>query len=504
MGTPDRGLFPSEKLLLPPIREGETLYSWCAHYHVLTSNSRSVQTSRQLFGHPSAALRPDFPICLDALVDRTGESLGTSREIIFRRTPFGIFARFLAPQRIEAAIESMTHGSTTPIPQSLGLTASGLGPPAVLKACPKCIEIDFTETGTSRWILEHQLPGVSLCSTHRCLLRVATNEAHARARKEFCQPHRFRRADWQENPFLLDKDLETLQTLSAWSCALALRDDQVDTAFNSKAVQDICHLRALNRGWICMDGTLRFKQIRDVFLASHGRLSNVPTLRFIEDLRKDSGGFLGLLMHRYEGFHHPLMYLVLLTFLFESLDDYTSAYKDALLCSQNERRKPLTYKRDAVIQSIAMKIGDGGMSVNRASDALGLPVGQAISYLKENGISYKRRPHIVGTDKEIALIAHLQRGDDPNAVAAELSIRRGYIKDYLASRPELRKQFESKRLARRRQEYRTKFLKVLADNPSLPIKRIRQETNSGFQWLYYNDRVWLEESLPGLWHRPKT
>ncbi len=116
-------------------------------------------------------------------------------------------------------------------------------------------------------------------------------------------------------------------------------------------------------------------------------------------------------------------------------------------------------------------------------------------------MSYKPRPRIIGTSKEASLVERLQRGDEPGEIARVLSIRRGYIKDYLAARPELRRDFEQAAWSRRKEAYRSKFLRALADNPSLPIKRIRRETNSGFEWLYRNDRQWLEDALPGIWRR---
>lgn len=494
-------LLPIGRIYLPPIQDGESLYSWCAHYHVLSSNSRPEQTSRQLFGHPHAGRQPAFPVRLSHLADRAEGCLGSPESIIFERTPFGIFARFLEQTRIETIVDSMKTGRPMRVARALGLDTSRYGPPAPLKACPSCFTAERKSSKVSRWHTEHQIPGVLICSRHDCLLLVATDEAHARARNEFLQPHSLSDTEWRPNPLMQFSDMDTLRSLAQWATTLSNHGTQPETPFDRSALRDTCHLQAQKKGWIAIDGTLRFKQIREAILASHTRLAKLPTLHFIESAEREAGGFVGLLLRKFESFHHPLMHLVLLSFLFDSPEAYESAYSENLQRSSNNRRRPLTAERDAIRQKVSECVGSRGQSVNNTAQVLGINVQRALIYLRESGVSYKPRPRIIGTSKEASLVERLQRGDEPGEIARVLSIRRGYIKDYLAARPELRRDFEQAAWSRRKEAYRSKFLRALADNPSLPIKRIRRETNSGFEWLYRNDRQWLEDALPGIWRR---
>jgi len=296
--------------------------------------------------------------------------------------------------------------------------------------------------------------------------------------------------------------MDILLKLSKWATSLSVRGMHPGVQFDRSALQDTCHLQAQRRGWVAIDGTLRFKQIREEILASHTRLAKLPTLRFIETAEREAGGFVGLLLHKFKSYHHPLMHLVLLSFLFDSSEAYEGAYRNNLLRASEIRRKPLTEEREAIRQKVSECVGRNGQSANSTAQKLGINVLRALTYLRESGVAYKTRPRIVGSTKEALLTERLQRGDDPGEIAKELSIRRGYIKDYLAARPKLRRDFEQAAWSRRKEAYRSKFLRTLADNPALPIKRIRRETNSGFEWLYRNDRQWLEDALPGIWHRP--
>jgi hypothetical protein len=82
-----------------------------------------------------------------------------------------------------------------------------------------------------------------------------------------------------------------------------------------------------------------------------------------------------------------------------------------------------------------------------------------------------------------------------------LSIRAGFIKDYLFLRPELARKWKEAYLDRQRSDHRKAFLAVLSDNPGLPIKKIRRLPGNGFQWLYNNDLEWLRSVLPAIWRR---
>lgn len=502
METARDELFSGDGLFLPPIQPGETLYSWCAHYHTVSSNSLSENTSRILFGHPSAGLQSAFPFCLDTLTSRT-TGLGSAEDIVFQKTPLGIFARFLQPARVDAVIEAMRASRSGRIPHSLGLPATGLGLPAPLKACSMCIQADLAKGRIAHWRTDHQRPGVLLCSDHEYQLLVATRDAHLRTQSQFLLPHQFSTTDWRRTQPLGNTDQGFLRSLANWSRTLSVTSRRFSVPFDPGAHHYACHLQAKKRGWVAIDGTLRFKQIREEILSSYGRLTGIPTLEFIADAGKESGGFVGILLRSNEGFHHPLMHLVLLSFLFASPQDYELAYQACLSQGAEASAAFLTQDRSALRAVLAEMVGIVGYSVSRAAREVGINLQLALALLKEQDVSYKARPRIIGTAREKHLVLCLERGDDPNEIARELSVRRSFIKDYLAARPGLRAIADVANLARRRDWYRSRFQNILADNPSLPIKRIRREMNSGFEWLYRNDREWLEAALPGIWHRPK-
>lgn len=501
MGIPAADLFSGERLYLPAPRDGETLYSWCAHYHVLSSNPTARQTCLQLFDHPQAGLKHDFPICLDKLIERTQGLLGTRDQVIFDRTPVGAFSRFIDSGKLQAICDLMGTGPSHRVARMLGLLAINHGTPAPLKACPICVRESVATTRTSLWLCEHQIPGVYRCHKHDCLLLVANESGHRRARNEFFLPHMLERSGWHEIQALSSNAIERLKNLAQWGRTLRTSADLSFEPFEQDTLRDCCHFQAKRKNWIGIDGSLHFKKIREAIWFAGTELSAVPGLEFLEAAQREAGGYVGILLRQYGGVHHPLMHVALLSFLFDSPVQFFDEYQKAAAIDPASRRDVLTLKRTVLSQRLAALVADAKMSVNQAAQAEGITPEIAIRYLTELGIEFEKRPHIVGSSIEPKLVERLKLGDDPTATASALGIRRGFIKDYLSTRPALRQEYETKRFHRLREEYRAKFLRTLAANPSLPVKRIRRETNSGFEWLYRNDRQWLADTLPGIWHR---
>jgi hypothetical protein len=496
-------LFPPNRLFLPSFRDDETLYSWCAYYHVLSSNPTSRQTCLQLFGHRDAGLKHDFPICIDTLIGRTEGHLGTRDQIIFDRTPVGALPRFIDSTRLQSICDLMGSSSVHHVARMLKILAIHQGSFAPLKACPRCVSEAVATSHSSAWRCEHQLPGVYFCRNHGAPLRIANAAGHQRARIEFLLPHMLSPLEWHE-PLALSKDAKRwLLAFTMWSLELRRTSGSSYIPFDLAVLRDSMHIQANARGWVGVDGSLEFKKIRLAIGAAQADLFAVPGLEFLSGSQTEGGGYVGSLMRQnISAFaHHPIMYVALLAFLFDSTGEFFTCYKNTSEVPQDSRRDLLTSDRRMISESLAQLVGKEGMSVNQAAAAVGIHTSRAMVYLKERGIEWQKRPRIVGTPLEPQLIERLELGQAPTAISSEMNLRLGFIKDYLAAHPELRQRHADARLRAQCAEYRANFLQILEDNPSLPIKRIRRETNSGFEWLYRNDREWLLQILPGLWHR---
>lgn len=489
-------LFPD--LALPRVLQDESLYSWCSRFHRLSGNTRARETSYELFGHPTAGLRPDFPTHLHQFQHKTQHQLATAEELIFQHTQLGLYRPFLSDRDRQSITQQMSSGGSRSIYQHLGLSRSGLGNMVSLRICPECSLGNQSIVPTSYWRMEHQWISVWLCLKHQIMLREFSPPIQRGILDEWYLPDNIGQEQWKEAPTPNQGMFERLACLARWTTKLI---KTADLQFEEKLLRHTYLLRAKTNNWIAMDGSLRFHALRDAFSESHRGLESWNGLGFLKDTDGTNGGFLGVLLRDYPGTRHPLKHILLMSFLFSDIDELACYYTEVKSISETDGltgiRKRLTDTR-ALLREM---VSNQGRSVNASSLALGISPGQAIKHLQKENIPYRLRPRVLTTEIEIKLTQRLKSGTDRVEIAAELGLRKAYIKDYLTQRPTLRREWEDKNLEQRKTRYRQHFLDVLREHPSMPMKTIRRIPGNGFNWLLRNDLAWLQSNLPGIWHR---
>lgn len=481
---------------LPTPVEGETLFSWCARYHRLSGAGEPRQTSRNLFGVPGAALRHDFPVRLDYLIERIGPLLGSAEEVICRRTLLPFFSPFLTQTALARAVECMRSGRDAHIKRLLGAAAGWRGNDAPLKACPICMERDRLALKFSVWHQRHQWPTTLMCAEHGCALQVVTDPFMMRGVKRLCFPHEVEGQFWR--PALpLGCDVAPFRALDDWTARIVRMPP---SSLSTQVLRLVYMLGAKSRDYLALEGSLRMQALCRDLEAHFRHFAGFREFAFLNHVGGNSGGFVGSLARDYKGLHHPAKHLLLMIFLFKDWEAFLVAYGQAEAAARTGCLDELSRSRYEPGDALEAFVR-AGMSVNAASSTLELPVVQAVRYLQRHGVPYRKRRRIVRGDKEPALVALLMQGVDRGEIASKLGIRRSFIKDYLATRPLLKSAWEAAAFARERASHRERFLGVLRENPGLPVKRIRLVPKNGFQWLYNNDRDWLEEQLPAIWRQ---
>ncbi len=485
-------------LVLPSAYDGELLYSWCARFHRLSCNIRPRDTSQQLFGHPSSGIHHDFPVPLGCLLSRTGTHIGTLENLLLQRTLFGFYRPFLPEARAAALRQAIVSDSYTEVHSALGLAASLPNQGGRLKACIECIQEDIANLPTSWWRTEHQWPGTFICQRHQKPLLCCQDSLERSKEKWILPPDVEKQRGWINLPQLTPMVHSRLEEITKRCHFIATKPDIL---LETKKLRYCYLLEAEERGYVALDGSVRLARFRDDFLNWIGDCVRWPSLSFVGDVQDVNAGFLGQLLRSCPGTRHPLKHIVMMAYLFPTGDAFFARYKEVAEIYDRDGERRTIQKLTNLGKDLLRLVGDEKISVNSAANKLGVPVTQATQLLKKFNTPYLRKPRIVGTEKEDVLVQALRAGKHRVEICRELGVRNGFIKDYLAGRPELRLTWESMHTARLKQEYRHRFLKVLADNPMLPIKAIRRQPGNGFQWLYNNDRDWLREILPAIWKR---
>jgi len=491
-------LFDGGEVPLPRAFDGELLYSWCARFHRLSGNSRAKTTSQMLFGHSTIGLRHDFPGQLDYFAHATRDHLGAIAEVIQSRTQYALHASFLDMPTRQLIVEAMRGQDRSVMNRYLGISRSGEASATPLKACPACTDEDRKTLTPSWWRMNHQWPTTYVCLKHHCQLQVMATRRGPRQLQDWYLPSDFREDQWEAKPVLGQEQVDRLTHIARWAEALL---DRQGRHLDTELLRYIYLFQAKARGWMAMDGSLRFATLRAAFADAHGGLEALPRWEFLNDVDTVNGGFLGLLLRINPGRRHPLKHLLLMAFLFDDPAEFYAQYENSRSILEVEGadalRRRLTDKRVRLVEMV----GREGKSVNESCRELGIPTTQGLRQLNKENVAYRRRPRILTPAIKRTLEDLLQAGADRDEITRQLGVRRAYIKDYLAGQPGLRAAWEQAIAAERTARYRAHFLQVLEDNPSVPLKRIRRITENGFEWLYRNDREWLAENLPGIWRR---
>lgn len=491
-------LFGSDIRVLPKVRPDETLYSWCAAYHRISGNTQPRTTSVQLFGHPSAVFHIDFPLCLDYLTTVTYGHLGSATDIALQRTQAGFHAPFLPPDMLcslLSVLRGSTHGG---LKASLGLPRSSTNCSTELKACRDCIAEDRSVLCYSYWRASHQWASSAICLIHKSPLQTFHLADETRQVRSITLPSDVPVDRWKSIPRLTSNTVSKLISIARWGQALATGSK---LHLDENVLRLTYLLKAKQRGWIAMDGTVRLQKIANAFGDFYLEVATLPGWTGITETSGANAGFLGALLRQYPGRRHPLKHILMMNFLFEGVDEFISTYRMHQAVAEEGRLASLRAQLTDTRQTFITLVSSAQLSPNQAAQKLGLPISQAVKHLDRLGVPRKLRPHLIGTDKEDRLRKMLYQGIERRIICTQLGIRDGLIKDYLARNAEVRATWIVQRNIRVTSENRKRFQAILAANPGLSIKAIRRLPGNAFQWLYNNDREWLKANLPGLWHR---
>ncbi|NDW21198.1 TnsD family Tn7-like transposition protein [Alteromonas hispanica] len=91
-------------------------------------------------------------------------------EMIANHSILPIFKPFVEPDRYSSICYELTHNEKRHSTMKVGISASSLVFPVYYRFCPVCFNEDINQHAYSYWRRQFQLPGVSVCLKHRCML----------------------------------------------------------------------------------------------------------------------------------------------------------------------------------------------------------------------------------------------------------------------------------------------------------------------------------------------
>ncbi|WP_421376318.1 TnsD family Tn7-like transposition protein [Paraburkholderia sp. DD10] len=318
VATDAAGLFATS--CAPAILPDETVYSWCARFHRLNGGGNVQATSQLLFGHRTAGLRNDFPFHLAHLHELTRGGVGTLSDLLMRGTLYGFRAPFLPPHARDDIRRYLLYGGRSgEIHRTLGLSRAGLGLTNRLKFCADCVSEQQRQLGFAWWIASHQPPFSFSCRAHYQWLRLGDISLRPGLTDTYCLPELLASVSVANGLHGRMSRCSQLIRLDKWGNYIS---QQENLQLAGELLRQTYRLQAKTRRWVTFDGYIRPQQLRDAFLAYYGDILQLFPKRFLGDLAGVNGGFLATLLTKNSPLHHPMKHLLLLSFLFETPEDF--------------------------------------------------------------------------------------------------------------------------------------------------------------------------------------
>jgi len=475
----------------------ELLYSVAARYHLLAVNHSSIFTCDFLFSNRTGGLNHDFPYGLQAFATNTNCLGGDGNRILEHLTILPFFEPFLTASTALAVKAAMLSCNAKSIKFSLGLPPAQVDATHPLRMCFDCLDADIRTTGFSYWHRAHQLPGVLMCAEHMSPL--------------IALPLKINRL-WKHS-YLLPSDLATDSLVSSPHHSKPVSDRLVELSLNAKVLMfqqwpplDPFRLWHTYRhglrehGFLSRDGQIRQQYFQDAFSVHYAPLKDL--LYFRELLSTNAiRTFCPALVRKPRAGKHPLKHLLMIGFLFGDIETFKKYYDAADVHAEGRPANLVQISKPTPNNSCSpssRQLNDlliaEGLSLRQAAHQLGLTASTLAVHAARAGIMVKSRAKTLTPEIRAAIGLELSKGTHPATIMQMHHVSRTSVYRIQQSDTAIFSIRMSAKLAAKRSQ----FAAFTDANPEHTRKMLERSIESGFRWLYRNDKAWLVDHLPKI------
>lgn len=484
----------------PRMHDDELLYSVIARYHTLSGNVSCRKTLIQLFKIDSIVATLEFNGYLNNLVKELPESLNiNSNYLIERHSMFPIYEPFLPLNRKNIAIEKMKNSDASDIKYLVGLIAGSILKKSGIMYCPECASYELDVYGEAYIHRLHQVEGVVVCPVHRCLLNTYRISQTKVSRLQFImlKPNLLELKSYHLNNSNLE---ELIKIANGFKFLL---ENQL--GFLNQNLMYKKYLKLLNeKGFVVNGKRIRQKDLFDKFLQFYGEellnlLNSCPKL-------DNEYNWLKVLTRKPGRLVHPLRQVLFIIFMCGSVEDFfrikttnkisNMKYPCLNPICENYEKNTISKFEIKLDHKTENQIGtfycDCGFVYSRNMSRDIFSAGKIITY----GTRWENTLKTLIQEEKYSLrgIARSMRCDPKTVI--KYADKLG-IKDILNTCMNIKYPEHSSIAFINCQRYREDIIEAMKQHPDFSRTEIRQLVSKQYMWLYKNDKVWLEENLPG-------
>jgi len=453
--------------LLPVFKmfEGETVYSVVSRYHAISGLFNHNTLVSNVFDVNKKRIHPYLPNALEKFSHYFEESLHLT---INNRTLFPIFDATLKSPQSSKLYRSILGENGSPF--HLSMTPQyGLKLFAGHKYCPECASHDLITYGTSYWHIEHQIPGMTACVIHHCLLEGIRND----------DLHLDRRLSLP----LFVGDSQKANKVDVLFSEFSIRKFQEykQEHFQRESIDTITqNLKTL--GFITQSGQLKYEQLTtELRRFWKGLSANVP---LGIPVSVQSFDFVGpMLRVKTRTPAHPLKYFLVLCWM-ENLNKESRHYPNIPCNSKSNFDKDI------------LKLAEAGQSMNSIEKTLGISRCYIRKLLELNGIHHESNSMHLPDEIIRKVVIKGFYGYTIEEISTQLSLKPSTIEHIFCRTKGMSLWRKKLRHQKKLDSALTVLKSAVKAHPDWLRKDIKKHYNAEFFMIYNHDKLMLEDILP--------
>lgn len=436
----------------------ECFFSLCSRQHIFWANTSARATLASLFESNIESYCHDFPRNLHSLNRSATSAWGNAEEIIDQHTIAPMFFPFQSADHVTAHNEAMKGNNLGPIKYKLGLITGQFGGEHPLKACSGCIIDDRRTHGVAYWRLSHQFPGVTICPAHNCLLKESSENRQWSKGFSFFIPSESILIE-AGAMVVDDETFEILKNIS--NAAVKLGKLGSKTQFETGLVAEVYDAALKRLGTSRHDKEVAAQGFANhcLTLRKHPQFSSLPASNVC------ALTFTSKMTRKPRGYCHPLKHLVLISWLFGSIEAFVSAYERVAM------------QRDKSKVDVSSKI-----ELPEAREGITSKVFSRTTIPK---------PKKMFEEVKNKILDSLERGTSKADICSGFGISTSTVNRILRLNPMIQEKINEMKNFENREEHRKQWSLVRSNNPGFGVKKIRCLIPDIYAWLYRNDKTWL-------------
>ena len=485
--------------IFPEPLPDESLFGLACRIHRRAATKSAKQTLAHLFGNPFAIPAASLPSHIGyfsrQIPPRTG---GKPEEWVLRAlTLFPYFNAFLTERQSIALSAGMISDDGRAIKGTIGILAGRIGAAEPIRFCRPCVADNFRVHGTPYWHRSHQLPRVAFCHVHGTRLDELPGPSGGQSRHKLFLPslrHIELSGTCTADPCEFSaREIALAVSFSRWSHELLTYSD---LQWSPTAIQSIYRARLIELGLAHANGRTRQKELLKAVLGMHEGLGYIGLPRLCQQGPDGLLPWLGKLVRKPRGVHHPVLHLLLLMTLFSDWRQFAD-YRERTVPGPEMHRTAGIERRLAAelpcllvtehktLTAAARTVGCSITTVRVWAERMGIPVA---------GL----RPKHLVPGRTAKILDALASGAPIDHIAKDSGVSAASVYRLLKMNPKVASVRNNWLLRITRRMRRQHLRKAALNNPRITSQGIRHALVADVAWLTRHDRKWLDAFLARL------